>query len=259
MRPVSILVRFLTGLIAFAILANCSSPERQGPVVLAPSSLQEALEAVADAWTERGHPRPVLSFAGSGALARQVERGAPADIIISADAAWMDWLEQRALIDPDTRLIVAANSLSLIAASPTDARGSIAVRLRSLGDGRLAMGDPDAVPAGRYARAALLQMGLWDDVKDKVVPTENVRAALALVEAGEARLGIVYATDAAASDRVYGAATFDWSDTPEIVYPAARLTAARHQQAAAFLEFLASPAAQDIFARYGFIPYEPAR
>jgi len=214
------------------------------------------MEAVADAWEAQGRARPVLSFAGTAALARQAQRGAPADIIISADTAWMDWLVERELVEPESRRVLAGNALSLVAASSEDAEGSIAERLQAIGDGRLALGDPQSVPAGRYARTALVRMGLWDAVKDRVVPTENVRAALALVEAGEARFGIVYATDARASNSVHGAVTFAGRDTPEIVYPAARLTAARHRQTDAFLEFLSSPAAQDIFAAHGFIPYE---
>lgn len=258
MPPLSIFARLLPGLFAAALLAGCSAPDRQGPVVLAPASMQEALGSVADAWVAQGHARPVLSFAGTAALARQVEGGAPADIIISADAQWMDWLEMRALLKPDTRRVLVGNTLTLIAANPSDADGSIALRLRSLEGGKLAMGDPATVPAGRYARAALESMGLWTQVQSQIVPTENVRAALALVEAGEARFGIVYATDAAASDRVHGAATFDLRDTPEIEYPAALLSAASHPQAAGFLEFLSSPAAQVIYAGHGFVPHEDA-
>jgi len=216
------------------------------------------MEAVADAWADQGHARPVLSFAGTAALARQAERGVPADIIISADAQWMDWLEEHALVDSATMRVLVGNELVLVAASSADVDGSIIEKLQAIGEGRLAMGDPQSVPVGRYARAALERMGLWDGVKARIVPTENVRAALALVEAGEARFGIVYQTDARASDRVYPIATFDFRDTPEIVYPGARLSAARHPQTDAFLAFLSSPAAQDIYSDLGFIAYESA-
>ncbi|KLI64387.1 molybdate ABC transporter substrate-binding protein [Aurantiacibacter marinus] len=258
MRPLSIFVRFLSGLFLAALLGSCAAAQSRGPVLLSPASMKESLEAVADAWAAQGNARPVLSFAGSGALARQVERGAPADIIVSADAEWMDWLEARALIVPETRRVLAGNALALIAASPVDAHSSIAGHLRLAGNTRLAIGDPGSVPAGRYARAALQNMGLWHDVQDKIVPTENVRAALALVQAGEAQLGIVYATDAAASDRVYLAAIFDPRDTPEISYPAARLSAAQHPQTGALLEFLSGPVAQEIYAAHGFTPQKAA-
>lgn len=256
MPHLSFFARLLLAMSAACLLASCSATEAHGPVVLAPASLQNALEDVADAWAAQGHSRPVLSFAGTAALARQAEAGAPADIIISADAQWMDWLETRELVDPETRRVVAGNRLTLISASPSDVDGSIAERLRSLGNGRLAMGDPATVPAGRYARTALESMELWDDVQSQIVPTENVRAALALVEAREARFGIVYATDAAASARVYGAATFDHSDMPEITYPAALLSVASHPQATAFLEFLSGPAARAIYAAHGFVLIE---
>lgn len=225
------------------------------PVVLAAASLQEALSEAADAWARQRHPRPVLSFAGSSALARQIEAGAPADLFISADEAWMDRLEQRSLLAPGSRRVIAGNRLVLIAPSDSPVKLRIAKGFplaRALGSGRLAMADPAAVPAGRYARAALEALGDWAAVEPRVVRSENVRAALALVERGEAPLGIVYATDAAASRKVRVVGVFPASSHPPIRYPAARLRTAKAKDAPAFLAFLGSRQARVIFARHGF-------
>jgi molybdate transport system substrate-binding protein len=225
------------------------------PVVLAAASLQEALGEAADAWARQRHPRPVLSFAGSSALARQIEAGAPADLFISADEAWMDRLDQRSLLAPGSRRIIAGNRLVLIAPSDSPVKLRIAKGFplaRALGSGRLAMADPAAVPAGRYGRAALEALGVWAAVEPRVVRSENVRAALALVERGEAPLGIVYATDAAASRKVRVVGVFPASSHPPIRYPAARLKTAKAKDAPAFLAFLGSRQARVIFARHGF-------
>lgn len=225
------------------------------PVVLAAASLQEALGEAADAWAGQRHPRPVLSFAGSSALARQVEAGAPADLFISADEAWMDHIDQRGLLASGSRRVIAGNRLVLIAPldSPVKLRIAKGFPLaRALGAGRLAMADPAAVPAGRYGRAALEALGVWAVVEPRVVRSENVRAALALVERGEAPLGIVYATDAAASRKVRVVGVFPASSHPPIRYPAAQLKTAKAKDASAFLAFLGSRQARVIFARHGF-------
>jgi molybdate transport system substrate-binding protein len=225
------------------------------PVVLAAASLQEALGEAADAWARQRHPRPVLSFAGSSALARQVEAGAPADLFISADEAWMDHIDQRGLLASGSRRVIAGNRLVLIAPldSPVTLRIAKGFPLaRALGAGRLAMADPAAVPAGRYGRAALEALGVWAVVDPRVVRSENVRAALALVERGEAPLGIVYATDAAASRKVRVVGVFPASSHPPIRYPAAQLKTAKAKDASAFLAFLGSRQARVILARHGF-------
>lgn len=225
------------------------------PVVLAAASLQEALGEAADAWARQRHPRPVLSFAGSSALARQVEAGAPADLFISADEAWMDHIDQRGLLASGSRRVIAGNRLVLIAPldSPVTLRIAKGFPLaRALGVGRLAMADPAAVPAGRYGRAALEALGVWAVVEPRVVRSENVRAALALVERGEAPLGIVYATDAAASRKVRVVGVFPASSHPPIRYPAAQLKTAKAKDASAFLAFLGSRQARVILARHGF-------
>lgn len=238
---------FACAMAALLSLSACSPAPESGPVVLAASSLTEALEDVADAWAAQGHPRPVLSFAGTQALARQVESGAPADLVLFADSEWMDSLAQGGLIDPASRHNLLSNRLMLI--RPNDAP---VVTLETLGEGRLALADPESVPAGRYARAALETMGLWQDLADNVVPTENVRAALALVERGEVELGIVYVSDALASDRVEEVEFLPEASYPPIRYPAAIVAGSSHPDSAAFNRFLRSDAAMAIFVAHGF-------
>lgn len=246
----------IVSLVFLALLgALPARAQNSAPVILAAASLQEALGEVADAWVRQKHPRPVLSFAGSSALARQIEAGAPADIFISADEDWMDHLDRRGLLAPGSRRVIAGNRLALVAPSGSPLKLRIAKGfplVRALGSGRLAMADPTGVPAGRYGRAALEALGVWAAVKPRVVRSENVRAALALVERGEAPLGIVYATDAAASAKVRVVGVFPASSHPPIRYPAARLKTAKSKDASAFLAFLGSRQAQAIFARHGF-------
>jgi molybdate transport system substrate-binding protein len=236
--------------------------QRPGPLVFAAASLQESLTAAADAWARQGHPRPVLSFAASSALARQIEAGAPADLFLSADEAWMDALAAKGLLRGATRVSLLGNRLVLIAPRSSPMRSS-ATRLviapgfplgQALGrDGRLAVADPAAVPAGKYAKAALTSLGVWPSVAARLAPAENVRAALAFVERGEAPLGIVYETDARASGKVRVVGRFPPGSHPPIAYPLATLRASRHPDAEAFRRFLASPAGRAIFRRYGFL------
>lgn len=255
------LLRWFAALTLCALLAACgqdSEPAR-GPVVLAASSMQEALEDAAAAWSAGGsaeesageRAEPVLSFAASSALARQVRQGAPADVFVSADEAWMDDLEAGGLLRPGTRADVAGNRLVVIRP-----QGAAPRTLADLGGDKLALADPAAVPAGRYARAALESLGLWSGVRDNVVAAENVRAALALVERGEAALGIVYATDALASDKVEVVERLPAGSHPPIRYPAAVIGDSAHPEAEAFAAFLTSAEAKAIFARRGFEPAE---
>ncbi|MBD3730219.1 MAG: molybdate ABC transporter substrate-binding protein [Sphingomonadales bacterium] len=239
------LARLLAAFLPILLVAACAPSAQHGPVVLAASSMQEAVDDIADAWAAAGHPRPVVSFAGTPALARQVEAGAPADIFISADEQWMDVLAQKQLIRPATRRDIAGNELVFIVpASSADVPQS----------GPLAMADPDSVPAGRYGKAALEQLGRWDALKPRIVPTENVRAALALVERGEAPQGLVYASDAAASKAVKVAEVIPADSHPPIRYPMAVLAASRHPDAQGLADFIASPAGQAILQRHGFRP-----
>lgn len=232
-----------------------AAPQDRGPLVLAAASMQEAMTAAAESWAARGHPRPTLSFAGSSALARQIKAGAPADLFLSADEEWMTDVEQAGLIVRGTRANMAGNRLVLI----TPAARPVALRIGrgmpitgALGDSRIAMADPDSVPAGKYGKAALTALGVWPSVADKVARADNVRAALSFVERGETPLGIVYATDARASRAVRVVGTFPAGSHRPIRYPLARLTASRHRDAEAFRRYLLSSAGKAILARYGF-------
>lgn len=216
--------------------------------VFAAASLGQVLGEVAEAWGGE----VTVSAAGSSAIARQVAAGAPADIAILASADWMDWLAARAPVAERVGLL--SNRLVLIghgAAAPLRLAPGVDLSAR-LGEGRLAMALTRAVPAGIYGRAALEALGLWAGVADRLAETDNVRAALALVALGEAPLGIVYATDAAAEPRVSVLATFPEESHPPITYPAARLT----EEGAAFFAFLQGPEAAAIFRAAGFGPGE---
>ncbi len=227
----------------------------KAPLVLAAASLQESLEEAAAIWASKGHPRPVLSFAASSALARQIGSGAPADLFLSADEQWMDHVARQGLVARGTRVSFLGNRLALVAPVASPLRLAIGPRFalrRALGSGRLAMADPDAVPAGIYGKAALVKLGVWSDVSAQVARAENVRAALALVERGEAPLGIVYATDAKASKKVRVIGLFPLSNHPPIRYSLARLTRSANPEAEAFRRFLISASGRAIFRRYGF-------
>lgn len=249
-----IVVRWFLLLVGMALFAaGCSQTDAdRAPVVLAASSMQESLTAAADEWAAAGHPRPVISFAASSALARQIESGADADLFISADEQWMDSVEKAGRIAPGSRHDLVGNTLVLI--RPTGFKPVVleaAPMVAALGDGRLAMADPDAVPAGRYGKAALQSLGLWPALEPRLARAENVRAALALVERGEAPLGIVYATDAKASSKVRVVAVFPADSHQAIVYPMALLSNSS-TDAKDFSDFLLSPRGQAIFAAHGF-------
>jgi molybdate transport system substrate-binding protein len=225
------------------------------PVVLAASSLQESLSAAADAFARHGHPRPVISFAASSALARQVEAGAPADLFFPADEDWMDYLQQRRLIRPGSRQALLTNALVLVAPSRSPVRLSIVRGFpldRALGTGRLAMADPDSVPAGKYGRQALTSLGLWPRIAPRVARAENVRAALALVTRGAAPFGVVFATDARAEPGVRVVGQFPAASHAPISYPLAALARSTNPEAEAFRRFLAGAEARAIFRRFGF-------
>jgi molybdate transport system substrate-binding protein len=236
-------------------LAACGPAEEdRGPLVLAPSSMQEAIEAAADAWAAQGHPRPVVSFAGTPSLARQVLQGAPADLFISADEQWMDELERAGPIDAESRAAMAGNRLVLV--SPQAQAEPLPLQPQAfasaLGDGPLALADPASVPAGRYGKAALEHLGLWPTAEGNISASENVRAALALVQRGEARLGLVYASDANAAPGVAVVAELPEASHPPIRYPVALLAHADDPDAASFRTFLLSPEGQAILRRHGF-------
>lgn len=226
------------------------------PLVLAAASLQESMTAAADAWAKRGHPRPVISFAASSALARQVEAGGDADLFVSADQQWMDALAAKRLIVPASRVTFLGNQLVVVAAKNNPVRIPVrppAALARVLGVGPLAMADAP-VPAGQYGEAALKTLGVWSAVAPKVVRGDSVRAALTLVERGAAPLGIVYATDAKASAKVRIAGVFPATSHPPVTYPIARLARSTNPEGERFRRFLISAPGKAIFRRYGFLP-----
>ncbi|MDN3563337.1 molybdate ABC transporter substrate-binding protein [Paeniroseomonas aquatica] len=253
------------------LLARPARPraeEARPLTVFAAASLQDALRALEPAWRAAapggapggapdGSPPLRFSFAASSALARQIEQGAPADLFMSADEPWMDYLAERKLIVPESRISPLGNALVLVApASPPQpalalGRGTDLAAL--LGRGRLATGDPAHVPAGRYAQAALEWMGQWQAIGPRLARADNVRSALLLVERGEAPLGIVYATDARASRGVQVLGTFPAESHPPVTYPfAVTRRAEASPQARAALAFLAGPAAAAAWQGFGF-------
>ncbi len=224
--------------------------------VFAAASLSNALQDLGDAFTKETSIPVRFSFAASSALARQIENGAPADVFFSADLEWMDYLQSRNLIQRDTRRDILGNRLVLI--TPSDSRTKLKIEphfalAAALGKGRLATGDPDSVPAGRYAREALTTLGVWNDVAERLVRAESVRSALAFVDRGEAPLGIVYETDALIDKQVRVVDVFPADSHLPIIYPIA-LTRAAKGDAARFVEYIRGPAGQLAFKSYGFTP-----
>ncbi|RKE85891.1 molybdate ABC transporter substrate-binding protein [Rhizobium sp. AG855] len=223
--------------------------------VFAAASLKESAEKIAADWKAETGNEVRLSFAGSSALAKQIEEGAPADVFISADLKWMDHLEKAGKIKPDTRINLLGNRIVLVAPKDSAVTTTIGDNFpleTLLGDGRLAMANVDAVPAGTYGKAALEKLGVWESVKDKVAQAENVRAALLLVSRGEAPLGIVYETDAKVDPGVKILDRFPEASHPAIVYPAALTTDGSNPEAAAFLAYLQGAKAHAIFTAAGF-------
>lgn len=225
-------------------------------VIFAAASLKNALDETAAAWVkETGKPAPKVSYAASNVLAKQLEQGAPADLFLSADLDWMDYAAGKGLIKPDTRITLLANRIALIAPSDSTAQLALApgVDLSAvLGQGKLAMGNVDSVPAGKYGKAALEKLGGWERIKDKVAQADNVRAALLLVSRGEAPLGIVYTTDAAADPKVKVLATFPEDSHPPILYPVAVTKDSTNPDALAFLTYLRGAGPRAAFEKQGF-------
>jgi len=233
--------------------------QRQTIVVYAAASLTDAMQEISAAYEKAAHVTVKSSFDSSSVLARQIEAGAPADVFFSADTAWMDYLQKRNLIQLATRKNVLGNRLVLIA--PVESQIKLQIRphfpiAAALGDGRLATGDPDSVPVGRYARQALSTLGVWDQVASRLARAENVRAALMYVARGEAPLGIVYASDALIDKGVRVVDTFPANTHEPIVYPIA-LTSSAKAAAGGFVSYLSGPPGHEIFGKYGFT--EPAR
>lgn len=247
--------------LAMLLLAvvSVSAPTRAGEggtLVFAAASLTDVLTKIGAAYEATTGRRVTFSFAGSSVLARQIEAASPADMFISADEAWMDHLAARGLIAADTRTDLLGNRLVLIA--PVASTGALAITrgfplAAALNGGRLALADPEAVPAGKYARLALTSLGVWPSVADHLAQAENVRIALAYVARGEAPLGIVYETDAKSQPKVRIVDVFPTATHPPVVYPAALLKTAG-PDAAAFFTYLKSDTATATFAAAGFTP-----
>jgi len=249
--------RILAWLLAALLLAPVSPAFAQSNEVLvfAAASLKTALDDIAKQWRAETGKTAKVSYAGSSALARQIEQGAPADLFISADSDWMNDLAGKNLIKPATRADLLGNRIVLVAAKDDKTALKIAPGFDlagALGNNRLAMANVDAVPAGKYGKAALESLGVWPSVSAKVAQADDVRAALLLVSRGEAPFGIVYATDAAADPGVRVVDAFPADSHPPIIYPGAVLASSKTPDAEAFLAHLRSAQAKPLFERQGF-------
>lgn len=247
-----VLVGALAGL-AFGAAAPAMAADTV--TVFAAASLKNALDDVNAACEAEVGEKATISYAASSALAKQIEEGAPADIFVSADLDWMKYLADKNLIKKDTETQLLGNSIVLVA--PADSTAAIEIKpdfdlAGLLGDGKLAMANVDSVPAGKYGKASLEKLGVWKSVEGKVAQAENVRAALALVSSGEAPLGIVYKTDAAADKKVKVIGTFPDDSHPPIVYPVAQTADSKDDDTPAFLDCLKSEKAKALFEEQGF-------
>jgi molybdate transport system substrate-binding protein len=250
-RPLAVCALIL----AFGGIAAAEEPKKPELLVLAAASLTNVLGELSADWEKASGVPAKLSFAASSVLARQIEAGGTADVFISADQEWMDYLQARNLIDKASRRNLVGNRLVLIAPADSQLTLKIAPGFKladALGKGRLATGDPDTVPVGRYARSALTTLGVWDEVADRLVRADNVRSAMMFVSHGEVPLGIVYATDAAVDSKVRVVDTFPANTHAPITYPAAALSGAK-PEAAAFVMFLAGERARTAWRKFGFV------
>ncbi|MGG7924988.1 molybdate ABC transporter substrate-binding protein [Klebsiella aerogenes] len=248
--------RFLTRA-ALTLCVSGHALAQDGKItVFAAASLTNAMQDIAQAYKKERHVEVVSSFASSSTLARQIEAGAPADLFISADQKWMDYAVDKKSIDTASRTTLLGNSLVVVAPKASD-RGDIAINDKTdwvslLQGGRLAVGDPDHVPAGIYAKEALQKLGAWETLSPKLAPAEDVRGALALVERNEASLGIVYGSDAVASKGVKVVGTFPEDSHKKVEYPLAIVDGHKNATVTAFYDYLKGPEASAIFKRYGF-------
>jgi molybdate transport system substrate-binding protein len=254
----------LAALLVFCWCRSADAQTRDPLLVYGAASLKNALDD-ANAQYDRGQSRrTVLAYyAGSPELARQIENGAPADLFISADLDWMDYLEERKLIKPETRTNLLGNKLVLIASKENNLSLTIGPNFplaRALGDGRLAIADPGSVPAGKYGKASLESLGVWASVANRILPMRDVRDALQVVSDGHAPLGIVYQTDAAADKRVRIVGAFPEGTHPPIIYPLAVVTSSVSKSAAPYMQYLRSSAAAPAFEKQGFVvlPLSPS-
>jgi molybdate transport system substrate-binding protein len=258
MRRIALRKLLGIGLLILGTLAapvRAADPPDQEVLVFAAASLASVLDEIGTAYTQQTQKRVKFSYAASSALARQLEAGSRADVFLSADLEWMDYVQARNLIDRSTRRNLLNNRLVLVAPADSKIELKIAPGFAlgaALGsNGRLATGDPDSVPVGKYARSALTSLGVWNEVADRLVRADNVRSALAFIARGETPLGIVYETDARVEKRVRIVDFFPADSHPPIVYPVA-VTAHASPAARQFVEYLQSAPVQEAFKRYGF-------
>jgi len=242
-------------LIGLTVWQNPAAAQNHDVLVFAAASLKNALDDVNAQYGRETGKHAKISFAASSTLAKQIENSAPADVFISADLDWMDYLAKRNLIKPETRANLLGNRLVLIA--PINSTVTLRIEpnfplAQALGSGRLAIADPNGVPAGKYGKAALEALGVWSSVADKLAPAENVRATLLLVSRGEAPLGIVYQTDAVVDKGVKILGSFPENTHPPIIYPIAGVASSTNPGAAGYIAYLKSPAARPIFEKQGF-------
>ena len=249
----------LFGILAFLIaLSGAPQPlvAQEQVTVFAAASLKNALDDINAAFTKVSGVKVVASYEASSALAKQIEQGAPADVFISADLRWMDYAAEHKLINPDTRINLLGNKLVLIA--PADSKlGTVPIGqgfdiAKLAGNGRIAVADVKAVPAGLYAKAALEKLGAWAAAEPKLAQAENVRATLAFVARGEAPVGIVYETDAKIEPKVKVIGAFPDNSYPPVTYPVAATANSKASRVRDYLSFLRTPTAKTIFEKYGF-------
>jgi len=247
---------------AATLMAAVPAAHAEGKVlVFAAASLKDGLDAVNKACEADVGEAATISYAASSALAKQIEGGAPADVFISADLDWMKYLSDKKLTKPDSEVKLLGNQIVLVAPKDSEAETRIEKGFdlaKLIGDGKLAMGDFKAVPAGKYGKAALESLSVWSSVEGKVAQAENVRAALKLVSTGEAALGIVYATDARADKGVKVVGTFPEDSHPPIIYPVAQTADSKDKDAPAFLKCLESAKAAELFRAQGFTILAPS-
>jgi len=235
--------------------AHAAEQKKSQLLVFAAASLTNVLGELSTAWQTNSGVPVRTSFAASSVLARQIEAGGKADVFISADQEWMDYLQSRGLVEKSSRRNLVGNRLVLIAPADSKVELKIAPGFKlaaALNGGRLSTGDPDTVPVGKYARSALVSLGLWDEIQDRLVRADNVRSAMMFVSRGEAPLGIVYTTDALVDPKVRIVDTFPENTHAPITYPGA-VTIGSNNYAVSFLEFLSKPESLDTWRKFGFL------
>jgi molybdate transport system substrate-binding protein len=239
-------------LLAAAIILGFSEAQAEPISVFAAASMKTALDKIDAAWKSKSGQNVVATYGSTATLAKQIEQAAPADIFISADLKWMDELASQNLIKTGSRKNITGNTLVIVGAVASNLDATIESLVMTLGDEKIALGDIKSVPAGKYAKAALDSFNLWPSIEPHVVMQDNVRSALALVANGEAKLGIVYGSDASAEPKVKVLTTFPESSHPKIIYPAAIVATSTNIDNQAYLDFLTSSEAQLIFKKNGF-------